>query len=88
MPQFTPLSSNDIRPLLTQGGAIAYSNGGIVLSSTDHGDRTQVAQVVIPNAIAMVVHILNHAADVMTVDGGTTDGGTGGKGGKGGGKKK
>lgn len=61
---FTPLAtaSNDIRPLLTQGGAMAYSNGGIVLSSTDHSDRVQVAQVVIPHAIAMVVHVLNHAA--------------------------
>ena len=61
---FTPLAtaSNDIRPLLTEGGAMAYSNGGIVLSSTDHADRVQVAQVVIPRAIAMVVHVLNHAA--------------------------
>ncbi|MCK0152920.1 phospholipase [Alcanivorax sp. S6407] len=61
---YTPLSasSNDIRPLLTQGGALAYGNGGIVLSSTDHSDRLQVAQVVIPHAIAMVVHVLNHAA--------------------------
>ena len=83
-----PSSSNDIRPLLTQGGAIAYSNGGIVLSSTDHGDRVQVGRVVIPNAIAMVVHILNHAADVMAANtGGNTGGGNGG-GGKGGGKKK
>ena len=62
---FTPLNpaSNDIRPLLTQGGAIAYANGGIVLSSTDHSDRTQVARVVVPHAIAMVVHLLNHAAE-------------------------
>ena len=68
---FTPLNpaSNDIRPLLTQGGALAYSNGGIVLSSTDHGDRVQVARVVIPHAIAMVVHVLNHAAERMTVAG-------------------
>ena len=61
---FTPLSPSgtDIRPLLTEGGALAYGNGGIVLSSTDHSDRVQVAQTVIPNAIAMVVHLLNHAA--------------------------
>ncbi|MCG8392795.1 MAG: hypothetical protein MI745_06900 [Pseudomonadales bacterium] len=64
MQDFTPLStaSNDIRPLLTEGGALAYGNGGIVLSSTDHADRVQVGQVVIPHAIAMVVHLLNHAA--------------------------
>ena len=61
---FTPLSptGTDIRPLLTEGGALAYGNGGIVLSSTDHSDRVQVGQTVIPNAIAMVVHLLNHAA--------------------------
>jgi hypothetical protein len=64
---FSPLNpaSNDIRPLLTQGGAIAYANGGIVLSSTSHTDRVQVARVVIPHAIAMVVHVLNHAAERM-----------------------
>lgn len=76
---FTPINvaSDDIRPLLTQGGAIAYANGGIVLSSTDHSDRLQVAQVVIPHAIAMVVHVLNHAADRV---GSTTSTSTGGKG--------
>lgn len=62
---FTPISSssNDIRPLLTQGGAFSYSNGGIVLSSTSHYDRAQVANQTIPHAIAMVVHVLNHAAN-------------------------
>lgn len=61
---FTPLntSDTDIRGLLTEGGAISYSQGGIVLSSTDHADRLQTAQIVIPHAIAMVVHVLNHAA--------------------------
>ncbi|WP_105101714.1 phospholipase [Microbulbifer pacificus] len=65
---FTPISAsdNDIRALLTQGGALAYSTGGIVLSSTDHNDRVQVGRVVIPNAIAMVVHILNHAAQKVS----------------------
>jgi hypothetical protein len=29
-----PPTATDIRPLLTQGGAYAYNNGGIVLSST------------------------------------------------------
>lgn len=52
----------DIRPLLTQGGAISYSQGGVVLNSTAHADRSEVANVVIPHAIAMTVHILNHAA--------------------------
>ena len=62
---FTPVPANqkDIRPLLTQGGAISYSQGGIVLSSTSSADRTQVAKVVIPHAIAMTVHVLNHAAN-------------------------
>jgi hypothetical protein len=62
---FTPLAAGatDIRPILTQGGGISYANGGIVLSSTDHGDRAQVGRVVIPNAIAMTVRILNHAAN-------------------------
>lgn len=65
MSGFTPLSasSTDIRPLLTQGGAFSYSNGGIVLSSTSHYDRLQVANQTIPHAIAMVVHVLNHAAN-------------------------
>ena len=62
---FTPVAaaSTDIRPLLTQGGGISYSNGGIVLSSTEHGDRANVGRIVIPNAIAMTVHVLNHAAN-------------------------
>jgi len=61
---FTALadSATDIRPLLTEGGAFSYSNGGIVLSSESHSDRVQVAEQTIPHAIAMVVHILNHAA--------------------------
>ncbi|GAA3918443.1 phospholipase [Litoribacillus peritrichatus] len=61
---FTPLAPNatDIRPLLTEGGAISYAHGGLVLNSTEHSDRLQVAKVTIPHAIAMVVHILNNAA--------------------------
>lgn len=61
----TPLASNatDIRPLLTQGASIAYSQGGIVLSSTDHNDRKNVGKIVIPHAIAMVVRVLNRAAE-------------------------
>ena len=62
---FTPVDpqSRDIRPLLTQGGAISYSQGGVVLSSTASSDREQVARIVIPHAIAMTVHVLNHAAN-------------------------
>ncbi|GEK08401.1 phospholipase C/P1 nuclease family protein [Pseudoalteromonas peptidolytica] len=56
--------STDIRPLLTQGGAFSYSQGGIVLNSKDHYDRVNTAKQVIPHAIAMVVHLLNHAMDV------------------------
>jgi len=62
---FTPLASNasDIRGLLTQGGTYSYANGGIVISSTDHGDRRRVGQQMIPHSIAMVVHVLNRAAE-------------------------
>ncbi|WP_420589601.1 phospholipase [Bacterioplanoides sp.] len=62
---FTPVpkGQNDIRPLLTEGGAISYSRGGIVLSSTSDADRSETAQIVIPHAIAMTVHVLNHAVE-------------------------
>lgn len=66
---FTPLGAAavDIRPLLTQGGTYSYANGGVVLSSTDSGDRRVVAKKVIPHAIAMVVHILNRAAERLVL---------------------
>ncbi|QNM96928.1 phospholipase [Chitinimonas koreensis] len=62
---FTPpaKTATDIRPLLTQGGDISYARGGAVLSATDHETRRTVGKVVIPHAIAMVVHILNRAAE-------------------------
>lgn len=62
---FTPMASTatDIRPLLTQGGRISYTQGGIVLSSTDSTDRLNTARVMIPHAIAMTVRILNRAAE-------------------------
>ncbi|MCP5160505.1 MAG: phospholipase [Hahellaceae bacterium] len=65
MNDFTPLPADvtDIRPLLTEGGSYSYAIGGMVLSSQDHNDRVQVAKETIPHAIAMVVHILNHAAN-------------------------
>ncbi|MES2918221.1 MAG: phospholipase [Pseudomonadota bacterium] len=61
----TPLASTatDIRPLLTQGGRVAYTQGGIVLSSTDDADRLATARVMIPHAIAMTVRVLNRAAE-------------------------
>ncbi|WP_149983010.1 phospholipase [Pseudoalteromonas rhizosphaerae] len=55
------INSQDVRPLLTQGGAFSYAQGGIVLNSQDHYDRLNTAKQVIPHAIAMVVHLLNHA---------------------------
>jgi hypothetical protein len=65
MDSFTAVATgqDDIRMLLTEGGAISYSQGGIVLSSTSDDDRSEVAATVIPHAIAMVVHVLNHAAE-------------------------
>ncbi|HET8730855.1 MAG TPA: hypothetical protein VFM34_07085 [Moraxellaceae bacterium] len=62
---FTPLAATatDIRPLLTQGGDISYSQGGIVLSSTDDADRLRTARIMIPHAIAMAVDVLNRAAE-------------------------
>ncbi len=62
--QFAALNpaSSEIRPLLTQGGAFSYSNGGIVLNSTAHQDRVNVARQVVPHAIAMIVRLLDHAA--------------------------
>ena len=65
MDSFSPLpaQSQDIRPLLTQGGALSYAQGGIVLNSKDHYDRISTAKQVIPHAIAMVVHLLNHAME-------------------------
>jgi hypothetical protein len=62
---FTPLAANatDIRPLLTQGGTYSYANGGIVLSSSAQADRSAVAKKMIPHSIAMVVRVLNRAAE-------------------------
>lgn len=61
---FSPVATNanDIRPLLTQGGQFSYSHGGLVLSSTDYADRSLVARMMIPHAIAMTVRVLDHAA--------------------------
>lgn len=66
---FTPVAATatDIRPLLTQGGTFSYANGGMVLSSTDHADRRAVAKKMIPHSIAMVVHVLNRAAERLAI---------------------
>ncbi|WP_341501249.1 phospholipase [Gallaecimonas sp. GXIMD4217] len=56
-----PAGEDDIRPLLTQGGALSYSQGGLVLNSQDHNERAMVGRIVVPHAIAMVVQVLNHA---------------------------
>jgi hypothetical protein len=58
-----PANTTDIRALLTQGGAFSYAYGGSVLYSTDHNERVNVARTMVPHAIAMTVHILNHAAN-------------------------
>ncbi|HEY0063011.1 MAG TPA: phospholipase [Telluria sp.] len=62
---FAPLATNatDIRALLTQGGTYSYKYGGAVLSSTDHAVRKSVAKKMIPHSIAMVVRILDRAAE-------------------------
>ena len=66
---FTPLAANapDIRPLLGQGGNYSYKYGGAVLSSTDHAVRTGVAKKMVPHSIAMVVRILDRAAERMAL---------------------
>ena len=58
-----PANSTEIRPLLTQGGDLSYSVGGCVLGSESYSCRDAVAQWVVPHGIALVVHILNHAAN-------------------------
>ena len=60
---FSPLpdSSTDIRPLLTEGGAISYATGGAVLSTTDHSERVQLARDLVPKAIAMAVKVIDQA---------------------------
>ncbi|MFZ5722273.1 MAG: phospholipase [Pseudomonadota bacterium] len=62
---FTPIAANttEIRPLLTQGGAYSYANGGSVLYTTDHAERVRVAKLMVPHAIAMAVRVLDHAAN-------------------------
>lgn len=58
-----PSNQSDVRSIMTQGGSFAYLNGGAVLHTTDHDVRVEVANKMVPHAIAMVIHILNHAAD-------------------------
>jgi hypothetical protein len=62
-----PASAADIRPLLAQGGNYSYKYGGAVLSSTDHAVRKGVAKKMVPHSIAMVVRILNRAAERLVL---------------------
>ena len=57
------VTQTDIRPLLSQAGTYSYNYGGAVLSSTDHAVRRNVAKKMIPHSIALVVRILNRAAE-------------------------
>ncbi|MDF1822812.1 MAG: phospholipase [Alcanivoracaceae bacterium] len=65
-----PANSTEIRPLLTQGGNLSYSIGGCVIGGDDYACRDAVAQWVVPHGIALVVHVLNHAADRFYVPAG------------------
>jgi hypothetical protein len=57
--------ATDIRPLLYQAGNYSYANGTLVLSSTDHADRVAIGRKLVPHATALVVHLLNRAAERM-----------------------
>lgn len=61
----TPLAphATDVRSLVYQAGAYSYGHGTLVLLSSDHADRVQVGRDLVPHAIALVVHILNRAAE-------------------------
>jgi hypothetical protein len=63
----SPLSTSetDIRALLQQAGNFSYANGTLVLSSTAHADRVAVGRVLVPHATALVVRILDRAAERM-----------------------
>jgi hypothetical protein len=60
-----PATATDIRPMLRQAGDYSYASGTLVLSSTLHADRVAVAQAMVPHAIALVVHLLDRAAERM-----------------------
>lgn len=59
------VDATDIRPVLYQVGNDSYTNGTLVLSSTSHADRVAVGRVLVPEATALVVRILNRAAERM-----------------------
>lgn len=65
--KLSPLSpgGTDLRALLHQAGNHSYANGTMVLSSTAHADRVNVGRVLVPHAIALVVRILDRAAERM-----------------------
>lgn len=64
---FTPMATaaTDIRPVLYQAGNYTYANGSLALSSTAHGDRLTTAQKLVPHATALVITVLNRAAERM-----------------------
>ena len=63
----TPVAptGTDLRPMFYQAGAYSYANGALVLSSTAHADRVAVGRKLVPHGIALVVHLLNRAAERM-----------------------
>jgi hypothetical protein len=62
---FAPLRADeqDIRNLLHRAGDYSYENGLIALVSQDHAQRLAVARKVVPHATALVVLLLNRAAE-------------------------
>lgn len=58
-----PATATDIRPTLYAVGNYSYANGSMVLSSTAHADRVVAARKLVPEAIALVVQVLNRAAE-------------------------
>ncbi|MEH6417078.1 hypothetical protein [Pseudomonas sp. CGJS7] len=61
-----PAAATDVRPLMHQLGAYTYQNGAIVLSSTAYADRLAVSRKTVPHAIAMVVRVLDRAAERLS----------------------
>lgn len=64
LPALAP-GETDIRALLQQAGNYSYANGTLVLSSTAHADRVAVGRVLVPYATALVVRLLDRAAERM-----------------------
>jgi hypothetical protein len=65
IPALSP-TATDVRPVMHKLGAYSYQNGSIVLSSTAHADRLAASRKTVPHAIAMVVRVLDRAAERLT----------------------